>query len=116
MKEITICTFYINIPFKEWAKVFDEDEDSEIESSPDNLLTSCSTGPPGTNCIIKNVKNNIPNNVGNISNNLCNLGYSVNNGIKISDKISKYLTFCIFWYVCRLWDVQSEAFRFEKMF
>ena len=26
MKEITICTFYINISFKEWAKIFDEDE------------------------------------------------------------------------------------------
>ena len=26
MKEITICTFDINIPFKEWAKIFDEDE------------------------------------------------------------------------------------------
>ena len=50
--------------------MLDEDEDSEIESRPDSLLTSCSTGPPGTNCIIKNVKNNIHNNVGSISNSL----------------------------------------------
>ncbi|MEE3233782.1 MAG: DUF3764 family protein [Candidatus Latescibacterota bacterium] len=26
MKEITICTFDIRVPFEEWAKIFDHDE------------------------------------------------------------------------------------------